>query len=213
MSLVTRPLLGARQGALIFRRGLKKKTRIPVTMLKTVPKVGSEGSVVQVSKAFMRHELYPKRLADYVLTYKGPLDRSKAAAAGSTAESAEEALATEAEAQRRTHSLALKNQEALAQIMALGPLVFERNVLPAEAADGGDEESQAIYGSLTKADVAKALSEQHGIQVEKDALNMDDKIKSTGEYTCTVKLIYAGQATLRVKVVPAAAAATGSDAA
>ncbi|KAI7833411.1 hypothetical protein BX661DRAFT_178338 [Kickxella alabastrina] len=198
MNCLTRTLVQTRQPVLVIQRGMKKKSKIPVTLLKDIPRVGSAGSVIQVNKAYMRHELYPKRMAEYVLTREGPLDRTKAV----EKESGTAPSRTHVEAQQKVHSMALSNQETIGLIMKLQPLVFERKVVV--AADGGAEEGvQAIYGSLAKTDVIKALAEEHGIVIDKDALSMDDKIKSVGEYRCVVKLIYAGQASFKAQVVPA----------
>ncbi|KAJ2753459.1 hypothetical protein IWQ56_006612, partial [Coemansia nantahalensis] len=113
MSLLARPQFRARCSTLIIQRGLKKKNkgRIPVTLLADVPHVGSAGTVAQVSRAHMRHELFPKRLAEYVVAYKGPLDRSKreaeAEARGASAASAR------LDALERAHALALRNQDTI----------------------------------------------------------------------------------------------------
>ncbi|KAJ2436802.1 hypothetical protein GGI03_009407 [Coemansia sp. RSA 2337] len=143
----------------------------------------------------MRHELYPKRLADYVIARVGPLDRSKVVEVAAPDLSQEQATR-----QEKVHSLALRNQETLGRIVRLEPIVFERSVVVAEA--GTEEGAQAIYGSLTKADVLKELADAHGIVIDKEALTMDEKIKSVGEYTCVVKLIYAGQASFKAIVSP-----------
>ncbi|KAJ2802878.1 hypothetical protein H4R20_003108 [Coemansia guatemalensis] len=200
MSLLTRPLFRARQGVVLIQRGIKKKRRIPVTLIEDVPMVGSAGTVAHVSKAYMRHKLFPKRLAEYVLSYSGPLDRNKI----EREEQAEEIKASETseDTQQRVHQLALRNQETIGRIVDMEPLVFERNVVTADS--GENQGAQAIYGSLSKADVVRALADMHGISLDKEALVMDDKIKSVGEYTCVVKLAYAGQASLKVKVVPTA---------
>ncbi|KAJ1731386.1 poly(A)-binding protein binding protein [Coemansia biformis] len=206
MSLIARlplracPPLRACRGTLIIQRGLRKKCKIPVTLLTDVPHVGPAGAVVQVNRAHMRHELFPKRLADYVIAFKGPLDRSTRAAEEAAAAAA--SSSAQIDVQQRTHAMALRNQDVIGRIVALGPLVVARKVVPSEA--GAEEGAQAIYGSLTKADVARELAEKHGIAIDKDALGMEDKIKSTGDYACTVKLQYAGQASLKVRVVPAA---------
>ncbi|KAJ2612902.1 hypothetical protein H4S08_002492 [Coemansia sp. RSA 1365] len=200
MSLLTRTLFRARQGVVVIQRGIKKNRKIPVTLIEDVPLVGSAGTVAHVSKAYMRHKLFPKRLADYVVSYSGPLDRNKVED-NERVEDIEESETPE-DAQQRLHQLALKNQEAIGRIVEMEPLVFERNVLPADSSEG--QGARAIYGSLSKADVVRALVDIHGILVDKEALVMDDKIKSVGEYTCVVKLAYAGQASLKVKVVPTA---------
>ncbi|KAJ2306605.1 hypothetical protein IWW54_004686 [Coemansia sp. RSA 2705] len=204
MSLLTRSLFLARSGTLVLQRGLKRNSKIPVTLLEAVPKVGPAGAVVQVNKAFMRHELYPKRLADYVPKYTGPLDRSRLTE--QEQESAAETAKGQIDLQHRVHSLALRNQEIIAKLVDIDTLVFERNVMASDA-DAKDA-TQTLYGSLTKADVAKALAELHGIVVDRDALNMEDKIKSTGYHTCSVKLIYAGQASFTIQVVPTTTATT-----
>ncbi|KAJ1962967.1 poly(A)-binding protein binding protein [Dipsacomyces acuminosporus] len=196
MNFLTRQVAQTRQPVLILQRGLKK-AKIPVTLLKDIPRVGSAGTVVHVDKAHMRYQLYPKRLAEYVVVRQGPLDRSKIVEEPVTGSPSK----AQADEQQKVHSLALRNQEIIQRIVGLEPLVFERSVVPSES--NAEQELQAIYGSLTKADVLKTLAEDHGISIDKDALSMDDKIKAIGEYICIVKLIYAGQASFKVKVVPA----------
>ncbi|KAJ1725316.1 hypothetical protein LPJ53_000543 [Coemansia erecta] len=202
MNSLTRAFVQTRSPVQVIRRGLKKKSKIPVTLLKDIPRVGSAGAVIQVNKAYMRHELFPKRLAAYVEVRGGPLDRTKAAA-DEVAKAAASLLSQDGvDMQQKVHSLALTNQDIISRITKLEPLVFERNVVPS-GESGGEGEAQAIYGSLVKGDVIRELAEKHGIVIDKDALNMNDKIKSVGEYTCVVKLIYAGQASFKACVVPA----------
>ncbi|KAJ2777306.1 poly(A)-binding protein binding protein [Coemansia interrupta] len=201
MNSLTRSFALARSPVQVIQRGLKKKSKIPVTLLKDIPRVGSAGAVIQVNKAYMRHELFPKRLAAYVEVRGGPLDRTKAAADEAAKAAASPLSKDGVDMQQRVHSLALTNQDIISRIAKLEPLVFERNVVPS-GESGGEGEAQAIYGSLVKGDVIRELSEKHGIVIDKDALSMNDKIKSVGEYTCVVKLIYAGQASFKACVVP-----------
>ncbi|KAJ1662417.1 hypothetical protein EV178_005906 [Coemansia sp. RSA 1646] len=160
-----------------------------------MPGLGSAGTVVYVNKAYMRHELYPKHLAEYVIARSGPLDRGV-----STGKVEGMPSRMGADAQHDVHSLALKNQDIIGRITRIEPLVFKRSVVVTDG-DSVDGE-QTIYGSLSKADVVKELESRSGIVVDKSALTMDDKIKSTGDYTCTVKLIYAGQVSFKCLVVP-----------
>ncbi|KAJ2365488.1 hypothetical protein IW150_006199 [Coemansia sp. RSA 2607] len=201
MNSLTRSFVQTHSPIQIIRRGLKKKSKIPVTLLKDIPRVGSAGAVIQVNKAYMRHELFPKRLATYVEVRGGPLDRTKAAA-DEAAKAESSSLSRDGiDMQKKIHSLALTNQDIISRITKLEPLVFERNVVPS-GESGAEEDVQAIYGSLVKSDVIRELAEKHGIVIDKDALTMNDKIKSIGEYTCVVKLIYAGQASFKACVVP-----------
>ena len=45
-----------------------------------------------------------------------------------------------------------------------------------------------LYGSITTADIATALQEQAGIQLDKRKIVADGAIKAYGSYTLTVKL-------------------------
>ncbi|KAJ1937919.1 hypothetical protein DL89DRAFT_291844 [Linderina pennispora] len=183
----------ARSPIQILQRGLKKKTTIPVKLIKDVPRIGAVGTVIEVDPAYMRHELFPKRLADYVIARRGPLDRSKVLAEEKAAEGPSRAALDQ---QQKVHATALGNQTMIQRVVELPVIEFERSAVE------GSEENEAIYGSVSKADVLKALGE-HGIKIEKEALAMDDKIKTLGEYTCVVKLIYAGQASFTIRVVKA----------
>ncbi|KAJ1948690.1 hypothetical protein FBU59_001475, partial [Linderina macrospora] len=98
--------------------------------------------------------------------------------------------------QQKVHATALSNQAMIQKVVELPVIEFARSAVE------GPEESEAIYGSVSRADVLKALSE-HGVKIEKEALAMDDKIKTLGEYTCVVKLIYAGQASFKIRVIKA----------
>ncbi|KAJ2556892.1 poly(A)-binding protein binding protein [Coemansia sp. RSA 1933] len=190
MNHFARSLFQTQKPVLIISRGLKKATRIPITLAKDIPGLGSAGEVVYVNKAHMRHELYPKHLAAYVIARTGPLDRSVSAEKVEGAPSRKDT-----DVQKDIHLLALKNQDIIGRIVKLKSLVFKRSVIETEGGNPGSE--QTIYGSLSKVDVIKELESTHGIIVDKSALSMDDKIKTTGNYTCTVKLVYAGQASLK----------------
>ncbi|KAJ2704361.1 hypothetical protein FB645_003366 [Coemansia sp. IMI 203386] len=197
MNCLTNLFVQTRQPVMILQRGLKKKSKIPVTLLKNIPRVGTAGAVIRVSRGHMRNELYPKRLAVYASIKEASVDRSTAAQ-----KDAPLLVKKHKEARRDVHLLAVNNQATIDQISDLEPLVFERKVV-GSGESGSESGAQAIYGSLSKADVIKELAEKHSIHIDRDALNMDDKIKSVGEYRCVVKLIYAGQASFVAKVIPA----------
>ena len=50
---------------------------------------------------------------------------------------------------------------------------------------GADEK---LYGSVATKDIAEALSEQYGIEIDKRKIVLADSIKAYGSYTVTVKL-------------------------
>ena len=45
-----------------------------------------------------------------------------------------------------------------------------------------------FYGSVTTKDIAEALAAQHGIEVDKRKIVLDDAIKAFGSYSLDVKL-------------------------
>ena len=50
---------------------------------------------------------------------------------------------------------------------------------------GADEK---LYGSVATKDIAEALQEQHGIEIDKRKIVLNDAIKAYGSYTVAVKL-------------------------
>ena len=52
----------------------------------------------------------------------------------------------------------------------------------------GAQGDNRIYGSVTTKDIAEALAAQHGIQIDKRKIVLDEAIKNYGSYTLDVKL-------------------------
>ncbi|MDA8163267.1 MAG: 50S ribosomal protein L9 [Desulfobacteraceae bacterium] len=62
-------------------------------------------------------------------------------------------------------------------------------------------EEGRLYGSVTSMDIAKAI-ESRGYKIDRRKIQMDEPIKSTGEFVVPVKLGADIAASLKVKVVP-----------
>ena len=45
-----------------------------------------------------------------------------------------------------------------------------------------------IYGTITNEQLAQALKEQHGVEVDKRRIEPEEPIKSAGQVLCTVRL-------------------------
>jgi large subunit ribosomal protein L9 len=58
-----------------------------------------------------------------------------------------------------------------------------------------------LFGSITKDEIAHALLEQHGIEIDKKHINEKLSIKSVGEHDVDFKLGHGLHATLHVDVV------------
>ncbi|MFZ5585913.1 MAG: 50S ribosomal protein L9, partial [Thermodesulfobacteriota bacterium] len=61
-------------------------------------------------------------------------------------------------------------------------------------------EGGKLFGAISNKDIAEALEKQQGITIDKKKIVLKEPVKSTGEYTVTVKLYPEVQADLRIVV-------------
>ena len=143
-----------------------------VILREHVEHLGARGDVVKVTPGYARNYLLPRKLALAVTeNNKRQIEREKKLA---EARDLEEKSAADAVAAR------------------LGALEIEiaRRV----------GENDALYGSVTSADVAQALKEK-GFEIDKRKIQMPDPIKSLGERTVAVKIHREVVAQVKVRVV------------
>ena len=143
-----------------------------VILREHVEHLGARGDVVKVTPGYARNYLLPRKLALAVTeNNKRQIEREKKLA---EARDMEEKSAAEAVAVR------------------LGALDVEiaRRV----------GESDALYGSVTSADIAQALKDK-GFEVDKRKIQLPDPIKSLGETTVAVKIHREVVAQVKVRVV------------
>ena len=131
-----------------------------VMLLKDVKGQGKKDEIVNVSDGYARNFLFPRKLAIEA--------DAKALADAKTKEDAKKFKIEQDQAQAR--EIAAKLQGVAVKIKATA------------GADG------RLYGSITTADVAKALKEQSGIEIDKRKIVSDGAIKAFGTYTLDVKL-------------------------
>jgi large subunit ribosomal protein L9 len=133
---------------------------------------GKKGDIVNVSDGYARNFLFPKKLAREA-----------------TAENLN-AVKIKKEAEKHKKAVEKQNAADVAQkIMGLTVTV------PAKMGESG-----RLFGAITAKEVAAALKEEHGIDIDKRKIVMDH-IKETGEYTVQVK-VYAEISTgLKVIIV------------
>lgn len=131
-----------------------------VILLKDVKGSGKTGAVVEVSDGFARNFLIPKGLA-------------KAADASALNDLKNKEAA-------RLHKIEVDKAEAREMADKLTGILVK-----IEAASGADGR---LYGSITTADVADALKEQAGIELDKRKIVSEAPIKAFGSYTLEVKL-------------------------
>ena len=142
-------------------------------LLSDVENVGSRGTVVDVSKGYLRNFLIPRKLAE-------PATKGAIQAASRRREAADRAAAT-------ANAAARENAELL-----------NRTVLTIEQQAGDDGR---LFGSVTNQDIADAIKEARGITVDKRKVHLPDPIKSVGTYQVVVEVADGVTATVKTMVV------------
>ncbi|MDR9416176.1 MAG: 50S ribosomal protein L9 [Gracilimonas sp.] len=131
-----------------------------IILREDVEKVGQSGEIVDVKDGFGRNYLIPQGKA--VMATKGAiqeLERLKKEAA-------------------RQAEFTVNEAKDLAKQLEVTSLTIPVTT--------GDEDR--IHGTVTNADIAKALEERE-IMVDKKDITLDQDVKALGEYTATVNLI------------------------
>ena len=144
-----------------------------VILREHVDNLGRRGDVVKVASGYARNYLLPRKLALAVTeANKRQIDRERVAAEARDAEERSGA-------------------EAVARRMEQVEIEIARRV----------GENDTMYGSVTTADIAQALTAK-GFEVEKRKITLHDAIKTVGEHTVPVKIHRDVTAQVKVKVVP-----------
>ena len=144
-----------------------------VILREHVDNLGRRGDVVKVADGYARNYLLPRKLALSVTeANKRQIEREKK-------------IAEVREAEEKSQA------EALAGRLTAVEVEIPRRV--------GDND--VLYGSVTSADVAHALSAK-GFEVEKRKIVLPEPLKALGEFTVPVKIHREVSAQVRVKIVP-----------
>jgi large subunit ribosomal protein L9 len=144
-----------------------------VILREHVENLGRRGDVVKVAAGYARNYLLPQKLALLVNDQsRRQIER-------------ERKVADVRELQER------QDAEAVAIKLAAAEVVMARRV----------GEHDALYGSVTSADIAEVLAGQ-GFHVEKRKIVLAEPIKQIGEFEVTVKIHHDVQGHVKVKVVP-----------
>lgn len=128
--------------------------------------------VENVSDGYARNFLFPRRLA-------AP---ATAAALVAVAKRQEKKKAELEKRKAELHELADK----------LSALEL---VITADAGEGGK-----LFGSVTTADLARAIKQTAGLDVDRRKIGLNEPLKTVGDYTVNVKLFQDITASLKVKV-------------
>lgn len=130
-----------------------------IILMDDVPALGRRGEVRDVSDGYARNYLLPHKLALHATTANlKNLEQIKA---------------------RQDATAAKLTAQAQEQARAIEALHFTQ---ARQASDEG-----RLFGSIGKADIAAFLS-QHGVEVERRRIALDEPIKSVGDFTVPVRL-------------------------
>jgi large subunit ribosomal protein L9 len=131
-----------------------------VILLQDVETLGERGTVVDVSKGYLRNYLIPRKLAQ-------PATKGALAAAEVRTQAAERAA-------REAVSKAREDAE-----------VLDRTVLTIEQQAGDDGR---LFGSVTTQDIADAIREARSITIDRRRIHLDEPIRHVGTYMVVVEL-------------------------
>lgn len=136
---------------------------------------GKKGQLVDVSDGYARNFLLPKKLA--VIATAENLNTMKQQEKARKAQQAAEKAEAEA-LSKKLESLTVK--------------------VAAKAGEGG-----RLFGAVTAKEVSECLAQQHGLNIAKAKLVLDEPIKACGGYKIKAKLGYEIVGTVNVMVVEA----------
>jgi len=144
-----------------------------VILREHVDNLGRRGEVVKVADGYARNYLLPRKLA--LLATEGNKKQIERERVKFEAKEADERKVAQATADR------MGNLE----------IVIARKV----------GETEALYGSVTSADIADAIVAK-GFEVDRRKIQLPEPIKRIGEFDVPLKLHREVVATIKVKVVP-----------
>ena len=144
-----------------------------VILADDVEKLGRKGDVVTVADGYARNYLVPKGLA--LAATKGSLRQA------------------EMMARARREKEQRDKEAAAARVASLGASPV---YISARAGEGG-----RLFGSVTNSDVARAIQEQLGEQVDRRQVRLDDPIRSLGTHQVEVHLHEEVNALVTVEVI------------
>ncbi len=147
-----------------------------VVLRADVSRLGNKGDVLDVSDGYARNYLVPRGLA-------------LEASAGVVAQAA---------AMRRSRDVRDARERASAEEVARA-LVPQVVHITARAGGGG-----RLFGSVTTSDVADAVREQTGIELDRRRLHLDDPIREVGTHRVTARLHADVEFPVTVEVGPGA---------
>jgi large subunit ribosomal protein L9 len=145
-----------------------------VILLQDVKTLGKKGDTIDVNDGYARNYILPKKIG------------------------VEATNANVNDLKLQKANQAKVEKEQLDNAKALGEKIESISVtVPIKVGEGG-----RAFGAVTGKEIAKALSEQHKIEVDKKKIVLSDSLKSVGSFDVPIKLHTKVTASLKVHVEP-----------
>jgi large subunit ribosomal protein L9 len=148
---------------------------VKVILKADVKGVGKSGSIIEVADGHARNYLLPHGLAEE-------------ATAGALAQ-----------LQGRRDAAQKRDDKRLAEARSLATLLESKPV--AVRAKGGEQGK--LFGAVTGAQIAQALKEEFGVEVDRHKIEMTEPIKAAGDHRGNVRLAQGVIARITVRVATA----------
>jgi large subunit ribosomal protein L9 len=142
-------------------------------LLQDVETLGARGTVVDVSKGYLRNYLIPRKLAHPAT--KGAV------------EAARQKQEREEREQREAEARAAESATLLAKTVL---------TISQQAGDDG-----RLFGSVTPQDIVDAIRDARGVKIDRRKVHLDEPIKHVGTYMVVVELADGATATVKTMVV------------
>ena len=142
-------------------------------LLKDVEELGERGTVIDVSKGYLRNYLIPRKLAQPAT--RGAIETVR------QRQAAEERAAREA-VEKASENVNLLNRTVL--------------TIPQQAGADG-----RLFGSVTAQDIAGAIREARSLRIDKKNVHLPEPIKNVGTYMVVVGVADGATATVKTMVV------------
>jgi large subunit ribosomal protein L9 len=143
-----------------------------VLLLKDVDRLGEAGEIKRVSDGYSRNYLIPHGLA--VMATPGAIKQ---------AEKQRQAVA-------RRQDKELSQAQALAQVLDGVAVTFQARA----------GESDRLYGSITNVNIAEALEEKVGQEVDRRKIDLEEPLKELGTHAVTIRLAPGAEAKVTVVI-------------
>ncbi|MEA2324503.1 MAG: large subunit ribosomal protein, partial [Solirubrobacteraceae bacterium] len=129
-------------------------------LLQDIEGIGEKGTVIDVSKGYLRNYLIPRKLAQ---------PATKGAVQAAQRRNEAEERSREQAASRSAESADLLNRTVL--------------TISQQAGDDG-----RLFGSVTTQDIADAIREARGIEVDRRHIHLEEPIRHVGTYMVVVEV-------------------------